>query len=169
MMGITSLYMRDLDYSLAEISMVFGAHTLGMYAVSPLSGRLSDLWGRGPVLVLGGLTTLAATVVAPYSHEVPWIMLGLFLLGLGWNFCFIAGSALLADELTPPERSKTQGTNDMLVGLSSGMASLGSGVVYASQGYGALGLLGGSLMAIALALSAWWSWGRPATAVTVAD
>jgi len=157
LMGISSLYMRDHGHSLDGISLVFAAHTLGMFAFSPLAGRFSDRAGRGPVILAGALLMIAAAVVTPASHAVPVLALGLFLLGLGWNFCFVAGSALLSDLLSPAERSKTQGANDLLVGLASGIGSLSSGVVYAALGYWMVSLLGGALIVVAALSGAWWS------------
>ena len=69
----------------------------------------------------------------------------MFLLGLGWNFCFVGGSALLADQLSPLERSRTQGTNDLLVGLASATGSLGSGIVFAASGYTVIAIVSGLL------------------------
>jgi predicted MFS family arabinose efflux permease len=54
---------------------------------------------------------------------------------LGWNFCFVGGSTLLADQLSPAERSRTQGMNDLMVGLASAVGSLGSGIIFASTSY----------------------------------
>lgn len=163
-MGITSLHMRDIGHSLGDISLVFSAHTLGMFAVAPLSGRLADRVGRAPVMVAGALLIILSAVIAPSSPSVAALVPGLFLLGLGWNLSFVAGSALLSDQLTPAERSRTQGINDLLIGLASGMGSLGSGVVYASLGYGTVNLIGAGFMALAAALSIWWltAGGRPA-------
>ena len=104
----------------------------------------------------GSLIMIVSVLVAPASPNVPVILTGLFLLGLGWSFCFVAGSALLSDQLTQTERSKTQGANDMLIGLSAGLGSLASGVIYANAGYWAVGLLGGVLMVVAVGFSAWW-------------
>lgn len=160
LMGITSLHMHDHQHTLGGISLVFAAHTLGMFAFSPLAGRFSDKFGRGPVIVAGALLMALATQVASSSQSVPILALGLFLLGLGWNACFVAGTALLADQLTSAERSKTQGANDLLVGLASGVGSLSSGVVYAALGYGMVSLLGGVLILVAALSGAWWSLSR---------
>jgi MFS family permease len=160
LMGITALYMHDHEHTLGGISVVFSAHTLGMFAFSPLAGRFSDRAGRGPVIVVGALMMVLSTLVAPASHALSVLVTGLFLLGLGWNFCFVGGSALLADLLTPPERSKTQGTNDMLVGVVSGVGSLSSGLIYAALGYRVISLLGGALILLAAFAGAWWSLSR---------
>jgi len=169
LMGITSLHMHDHGHPLGGISLVFSAHTLGMFAFAPLAGRLADRVGRGPVMVVGSLVIVLAMVLAPASAQVGWLVAGLFLLGLGWNLTFVGGSALLSDQLTPPERSRTQGTNDLLIGLASGIASLASGVVYGSLGYGVVSLLGAGLMVPAVLLSGWWTFGRRAVRPAPAD
>lgn len=169
-MTITSLHMRDIGHSLGDISLVFSAHTLGMFAFAPLSGRLADRVGRGPVMVSGGLITLLSAIVAPASPAVGALVVGLLLLGLGWNLCFVGGSALLSDQLTRAERSRTQGANDLMIGLASGLGSLSSGVVYASLGYGTVNLIGAAAMAIAVGLSGWWLiGGRRAAALSAGD
>jgi MFS family permease len=155
-MGITSLYMRDHNHALGSISLVISAHTLGMYAFSILSGRLADRWGRGPVIMGGALLMILALILAPLSTQVAPLALALFFLGLGWNLCFVAGSALLADHLTPPERSRTQGFNDLLIGLVSAMGSFSSGLVFAAMGYLTVNLVGGAFVVGILALTGYW-------------
>ncbi len=169
LMGITALYMRDLGHSLGDISIVFSAHTLGMFAFAPVSGGLSDRLGRGPVMIAGSLVILLSGIIAPLSPAVMVIAVGLFLLGLGWSFAFVAGSALLSDQLTQAERSKTQGANDMVVALASGLGSLASGVIYAGIGYWAVGLLGAVLISVALAFSTWWTLKNRALQPAAAD
>jgi MFS family permease len=141
-MGITSLYMKNHEYTLGSISVVFSAHTLGMFAFSILSGRLADGWGRGPVITLGSGLMITSLLLAPVSSAVISLAISLFLLGLGWNLCFVGGSALLSDHLTPKERSRTQGFNDLLIGLGSAIGSLGSGMVFASLGFVVVNLVG---------------------------
>jgi MFS family permease len=169
LMGITSLHMHDHGHPLGGISLVFAGHTLGMFAFAPLAGRLADRMGRGPVMVVGSLVILLGLVLAPASPQIPWLVAALFLLGLGWNLSFVGGSALLSDQLTAAERSRTQGTNDLLIGLASGIASLASGVVYGSLGYGVVSLLGAGLMIPAVLLSGWWTFGRRAVRPAPAD
>lgn len=134
-MVITSLHMRGHNHGLPDISMVISSHTFGMYAFSIISGRLADRWGRGPVILTGSATLIIACIAATISPDVMPLSVALFLLGLGWNFCFVGGSTLLADQLSPLERSRTQGFNDLLVGLASALGSLESGFIFASLGY----------------------------------
>src|SRR5215216_3278134 len=155
-MVITSLHMRDHQHNLRDISAVISSHTLGMFAFSVLSGRLSDRWGRGPEILVGTSTLLLACITSPLSPNVFPLAVSLFLLGLGWNFCFVGGSALLADQLSPLERSRTQGTNDLLVGLASAIGSLGSGFIFAASNYTFIALVSGVVALVPLIMSLLW-------------
>ena len=155
-MVITSLHMSEHHHNLRDISSVISSHTFGMYAFSVLSGRLSDKWGRGRVILFGSLTLLLACIAAPLSPNVVPLALALFLLGLGWNFCFVGGSALLADQLSPAERARTQGTNDLLVGLASATGSLGSGILFAVSSYTVIAIVAGVLSLIPLSMALLW-------------
>jgi MFS family permease len=153
---ITSLYMRDHGQTLKSISLVYSAHTLGMFAFSVLSGKLADSWGRGQVILSGTGLMVASLALAAVSSSVVLMAIVLFLLGLGWNLCFVGGSALLADHLTPMERSRTQGFNDLLIGLVPAIGSLGSGVVFASMGFVMVSVVGAAIALIVLAVTVWW-------------
>ena len=72
----------------------------------------------------------------------------LFVLGAGWNFCFVAGSSLLTNSLRPNERPQIQGANDLIVGLVAATGSLLSGFAFETVGYVGIAFAG-----IVLALS----------------
>ncbi|HVP18747.1 MAG TPA: MFS transporter [Spirochaetia bacterium] len=154
MMVITSLHMSMMNHGLGDISLVFSAHTIGMYAFSILSGRLVDRWGRGPVILAGAFAILAACLSAPFVAGTLPLALALLLLGLGWNFCFVGGSALLSDQLAPASRARVQGFNDLLVGLAAAIGSFGSGVLSAAAGYPGVGLSSALLAVVPLILVA---------------
>jgi len=159
-MVITSLHMKGHNHQLGDISAVISAHTLGMYAFSVVSGRLADKWGRGPVILTGTATLLLACLAAPLSPDVLPLAVSLFLLGLGWNFCFVGGSTLLSDQLSPAERARTQGVNDLLVGLASATGSLGSGLVFAATNYFVITIIAGVLSLIPLVMVLTWMRGK---------
>jgi MFS family permease len=156
MMVVTSPYMMMHQHDLTDISLVIAAHTFGMFAFSFLSGRLTDRWGRGWVIVAGAGLLALACALALLSPGVLPLAAALFLLGLGWNFCFVGGSALLSDLLSPAERAKTQGANDMLIGLATAAASLGGGLIFAFTSYTVMGIVGIGVSLVPLGLVGWW-------------
>jgi MFS family permease len=156
-MVITSLHMRGHNHGLGEISLVISSHTFGMYAFSIVSGRLADRWGRSPVIFVGAATLALSCVAATISPDVLPLGVALFLLGLGWNFCFVGGSALLADQLSPFERARTQGFNDLLVGLASAVGSLESGFIFAALGYNTMAYVAAVVALIPLFAAALWT------------
>ena len=153
LMVITSLHMEDHQHARSNIYSVISAHTFGMFAPSIISGWLLDKWGRGRMILFGALTLLLACVTAPLSPEVLPLGIALFLLGVGWNFCFVGGSTLLSDQLSPVERSRTQGTNDLLVGLASAFISLSSGFIFDATNYTVIAIIAGGLALIPLLMS----------------
>ena len=149
-MTMTPLHMTEHGHGLGAVGLVLSGHTLGMFAFSPLSGWLSDRFGRMPTIFLGtavlAISSLMAAVAPPDGGLV--LLVALFLLGLGWNFGFIAGSAMLSENLEIHERTRVQGAADALIWSSAAAASLGSGLIMAAVGYTALGILGAGAVII---------------------
>jgi MFS family permease len=154
-MSVTSVHMDLNGHGLDTISLVIGAHTLGMFGLSMVTGTLADRFGRPQTIVIGALLLIGGALIAPLSLQTFWLALGLFLVGLGWNLCYIAGSSLLADSIMPSERGRVQGASDLLVNLGSAAGSLSSGVVLAATGYMVLCILAAlfSLVPLAVALT----------------
>jgi MFS family permease len=155
-MVITSLHMKALGHPLSSISLVISAHTFGMYAFSVFSGRLADRIGKETVILIGGLFLIISGVTADISTQVLPISISLFSLGLGWNLCYVGGSALLTDHLSHGEQSRMQGVNDLLVGLSSAVASLSSGFVFVAVGFQIMGFIGAGFAIIPLIAGLLW-------------
>jgi MFS family permease len=156
LMVITALHMKQHQHMLTDVSLVISSHTFGMFAFSVVSGRLADRWGRERVILTGAGTLILACIAAPLSPNVLPLAVALFLLGLGWNFCYVGGSSLLSDYLLPAERARAQGFNDLLIGLASGAGSFGSGLIFASLGYGLMGLIGAVLALFPMTLTLRW-------------
>jgi MFS family permease len=148
LMSVTSLHMQSHGHALDGISLVMMAHTLGMFGLSVVTGRLADRWGRARVILAGAGLLAAACLVAPQTTSAAGLSLAMFLLGLGWNFCAVAGAALLTDSLSLAERSRLQGANDLTVSLVSAVGSLQSAALLAGLGYGGLALISLGLCAL---------------------
>jgi MFS family permease len=150
-MNITPVHMTHFEHGLDDISLVISMHIVGMYGLSPLTGWLSDRWGRRVTIGLGALMLIGSCVLAPTNPATIPLAASLFLLGLGWNFCFVAGSSLLTDRLRVGERARLQGAADVVVSVSSAIGSLSSGELMAQVGYGAAATIGMGLALIIIA------------------
>jgi MFS family permease len=142
-MTMTPIHLTQHGHGLEMVGFVLSAHTFGMFALSPISGRLTDRFGSPAVIAAGlGVLALAALLAALAPGDGGLVLtLALFLLGWGWNLGFVAGSALLTRGLGLGERTRIQGLADGLVWSSAALASLSSGVVVATASYTALGFL----------------------------
>jgi len=153
-MTMTPLYMTQQGHGLAAVGFTISAHTFGMFALSPIAGRLADRYDPARVVVVGALVEAAAATLAAIAPPDggALLVLALFLLGWGWNLAFVAGSAMLTAGLSLAERTRTGGLADTFIWSSSAIASLGSGVILRSAGFTALGLLGAIAVLVPIAL-----------------
>lgn len=157
MIGTTStspVYLHDHGHAVGTIGLAVAMHLGGMYVASPLSGWLSDRLGRGVMIAAGGLVLLLAMAIAGLAPgaEGSLVMLGLFLNGVGWNFAFVAASALLTDVLSPGERTSIQGLADLVMGLLGALGSAAGGMVLGAWGFGVLNALGSAVVLAGLAV-----------------
>ncbi|MEU9336247.1 MFS transporter [Streptomyces sp. NPDC048290] len=146
-MTMTPVHMHDHGHGTAAAGLVIALHIAAMYLPSPLTGRLADRWGRLRVAGASGVTLLAAGVLAAVApgDSVALLALALILLGLGWNFGLISGTAIITDAVPLATRAKTQGLVDVSIAIAGTTGGLASGLVVAATGYPVLALAGGIL------------------------
>jgi MFS family permease len=153
------LYMDHNHHGRDAISLVIAMHTLGMYGLSAVTGYLIDRFGGIRMLSVGGMVLIMSAILSPLSTDQYILAATLFLLGLGWNFGYVASSSLLSRALRGPERVRVQGINDSLVFLVAGFGSLAAGPLFAWGGYVFVSYAG---IALTIGLFAVISWlGRP--------
>jgi MFS family permease len=159
-MVITPLNMNHQNHGTAQVSFVISAHTLGMYGLSGVTGWLIDRYGRVPLIVGGAVLLIVSSVLAAVVTALLPLAMTLFLLGLGWNFCFIAGSSLLSSSLAASERATAQGASEMMVALAAGLGGLTTGVIYGWGGMVAIAAAGLAFSLLLVALLAWYGAAR---------
>jgi MFS family permease len=117
---------------------VISVHVAGMYAFSPLVGKLSDAIGRPRVILIAGVVLLASAVIAgtAAANDSTQLGIGLFLLGLGWSGTLVAGSTLLSETVSDHYRSAAQGVSDLVMNLSGAIGGAIAGVIIATLSYG---------------------------------
>jgi len=154
-MSITALHMEHHGHDMQAISWVLMAHTLGMFGLAVLTGWLIQRIGQVNMILAGGAVLVLSAVLAPLSPDFMPLAVALFLLGLGWNFCFIAGSSLLSNSLATHERVRAQGFGETFVSVASGAASLGSAVLFAYGGIVLVCVIGLGFSLIFMASTVW--------------
>ena len=149
-MTMTPIHIRRAGEDLGIVGLVIGAHTFGMFALSPLTGMLADRIGRFPVMLLGQAVLVVSAVMAAGAGgaDRTLLVVSLFLLGFGWNLGFVAGSAYLTEGAPTHLRVPLQGVADAVVWTSGAAASLSSGLLLEASGYATLSVVG-ALMVIA--------------------
>lgn len=105
-MTMTPVHMQHHGYGLSEIGLVIGFHIGSMYLPSLFTGILVDKIGRTAMSSASGLTLLLAGLLAALTPSDSMILLviALSLLGLGWNFGLISGTAQIVDSTEPSTR-----------------------------------------------------------------
>lgn len=131
---------------LASVGAVLAGHTLGMFALAPLSGWLLDRYGARPVMLAGLLVMAGSALLAAAAAGAGPRAVALFLLGYGWNLCFVGGSGHLARDLSGIDHTQVEGAVDAVVWILAAAASLASTVVLAGLGYPLLALLSAGLV-----------------------
>ena len=143
-MAMTPLHMDEHGHDVGVIGLVLSAHTAGMFAFAPLAGWAADRFGKVPSIAIGGLILILATTMTALAGEAPKLLMfpGLYLLGLGWSFGMVAGSALLTESVEIEDRVSVQGAADLMASIVSGVAALGSGFVLSMTGFHILSMIG---------------------------
>jgi hypothetical protein len=155
-MAMTPLHMHHDGMSLEVVGIVISAHILGMYALSPVFGWLTDRYGAVRVAV-GGIGLFVAAIalglVAAAGAGLAVTMIALVLLGLGWSASLIASSALLAAVDSGSVRVPLQGATDALMNYAGAGAAAVAGPVLALDGFRGVNLVAALLLAPAVALA----------------
>ncbi len=154
-MVMTPVHMAHVDVTLTIIGLVISIHVVGMYAFSPIVGSISDRIGRINTIKIGVVTLLLSSVISGLAAADDAITLGvgLFLLGLGWSFTLIAGSAFLTESVSPEVKTSAQGASDLVMNLSGAGGGALAGVIIGTLSYGWLCLFA----AIPVSLLGIWS------------
>ncbi|MEZ7995691.1 MAG: MFS transporter [Aquiluna sp.] len=138
-MSMTPAHLNAEGHSLADVGFTISLHIAGMYALSPVFGWLTDKFGAIKIVVTGQLISLTSLALSGFwQSEFYAVVLGLFLLGLGWSASTVAASALLSETLATGQRSKVQGFSDSLMNLSGAFGGAISGIILTMFTFGGL-------------------------------
>lgn len=157
-MTMTPIHMTNHGHSLSAVGLVIGLHVAAMYLPSLITGVLVDKLGRIVMIVTAVITLFLAGVVATNSEPdgMLGITIALILLGLGWNFGLISGTALIIDGTSLTTRAKVQGTTDVFIAIFGASAGILSGLLMAISSFSTLAIVGG-LIGFVLLPALYWT------------
>jgi MFS family permease len=146
-MTATPVHMHVLEHhSLQHTKWVIQSHIVAMFLPSFFSGWLMTKVGVKNVIWLGLLAYIASMTAGLSGNHLINYWLALVLLGIGWNFLYLGGTALLPQCYLPEEKFKVQGLNEFMVFGAQALTALSAGLVLSYLGW--QGLLISSLVII---------------------
>jgi MFS family permease len=132
-MSMTPAHLEQHGASLAVVGFTISIHIGGMYAFSPIFGWLADKFGKIKTVLIGQTIYVAALLFAGIGMENEQsVLLGLFLLGLGWSASTVSASALLSSSLPAEQKTNVQGMSDSLMNLSGALGGAVAGSIMAA-------------------------------------
>ncbi len=159
LMTATPMAMTARGHSFAHTAMTMQWHMLAMFLPSLVSGRGVHQFGAVPLLATGALVGLAGLAVSQLGASVLVFQVGLVLVGIAWNFMYVASTALLSASHQTQDKVAAQGLNDALSMGCVTIAAFSSSPLLVAFGWAGSNLLM-ALPLVAVLVASAWLWRR---------
>ena len=140
-MTATPLSMQAHHHSFSASAFVIQWHVIAMFMPSFFTGNLIQRFGSKNIMLVGIGLNLLCILINTQGQVFLSYWSALILLGVGWNFMFIAGTTLLTETYRPEEKALVQGVNDVLVFGAAASGSLLAGVLQNQIGWETLNMV----------------------------
>ncbi len=165
-MTATPITMKICGYNADDSSIVIQWHVLGMFVPSFFTGGLIQRFGAVRVICCGVSIFLLHLSLALSGTDLFHFTIGLIFLGVGWNFMFIGGTALLTKSYSIGDRAKSQAFHDFVVYAVATLSSFTAGAALDRWGWNVVNLIAAPLLVAAFAILLWYSFsGRKSEAL----
>ncbi len=138
LMAATPIAMSQCGLPFKSAALVLEWHVLGMFVPSFFTGNLIKRFGTVKILSVGLALNIACVLVALSGVDLEHFLVALFVLGLGWNFLYIGGTALATECYRPEERTTAQAGLDFWVYVVMTLTAFGSGALVVRGGWQAM-------------------------------
>lgn len=142
-------------HAFPDAASVIQWHVVAMFAPSFFTGGLISRFGVRRIILAGIVANGLSLIMANAGHDFPHYLASLVLLGIGWNFMYVAATAWLTQAYRPAEKGRAQGINDLAVTGFSAFSSLMAGVMLQLWGWEILALSALPFLAVVAILIAW--------------
>ncbi len=142
-------------HSPADAAFAIQWHIVAMFAPSFVTGTIIARIGANLTAGIGLLLIVVAAVINLTGISVMHFVASLVLIGVGWNFGFIASTALLSSAYRPEEGARVTGLNEFVVFGVNALASIASGLLLQMLGWQMVNVLVIPIAAMAILLLGW--------------
>ena len=157
LMAASPIAMQICGHPFRDAALVLEWHVIGMFAPGFFTGHLIKRFGATAILSAGVALNLLCVAIALSGVDVMHFLISMFLVGVGWNFLFTAGTALSLKAYQPEEKDKAQGAINFCIFVVMMITSFSSGALVTTQGWTLLNYI--SLIPISLAgAGVLWYW-----------
>ena len=125
--------------SFGSLGLVVTAYLLFSTVSVPIAGKMSDMFGRRPVLLTGVILFTVASLLSGIAANVDQLILFRALQGLGGGIITANAFTIIGDLFTPRERGKWQGVFAAVFGLASVVGPLLGG--FLTDGHNVFGVM----------------------------
>ncbi|MEF1174056.1 MFS transporter [Vibrio sinaloensis] len=140
LMTATPLAMIGCGFEFDKAAGVIEWHVLGMFVPAFFTGRLIERFGPRNMILAGGVLFVLCIAVNIHGQSIWHFSSALVLLGVGWNFMFIAATGLFSQSYLPHNKSKAQAFNEFFVFSCVTVTALLSGWLESTVGWEAMNI-----------------------------
>ncbi|MGR5300927.1 MFS transporter [Vibrio alfacsensis] len=140
LMTATPLAMIGCGFDFTRAAGVIEWHVLGMFVPAFFTGRLIEQFGAKKMIIAGSMLFIVCIAINRHGVSIWHFSIALILLGVGWNFMFIAATSLFSQSYEVKNKSKAQAFNEFLVFSCVTITALLSGWLESTVGWQNLNL-----------------------------
>ena len=119
-----------------QAGLIWGVQIVVTLIAKPLMGKVSDRWGRRPLIVAGMLLCAVPFALIPHLTGFVALMLAGMVFGLGEAFVTSSSAALVADFCKARHYGAAMGTFGTIFDVGHAAGPIVTGLLVASFGYG---------------------------------
>ncbi|MGI9887534.1 MFS transporter [Vibrio chagasii] len=135
LMTATPLAMIGCGFDFTKAAGVIEWHVLGMFVPAFFTGSLIEKFGSRMMILAGGILFVFCIAINIHGESIWHFRAALVLLGVGWNFMFIAATGLFSQSYQPQNKAKAQAFNEFVVFGCVTVTALLSGWLESTAGW----------------------------------
>ena len=140
LMTATPLAMIGCGFDFTKAAGVIEWHVLGMFVPAFFTGSLIEKFGSRMMILAGGVLFVVSIAINIHGVSIWHFRAALVVLGVGWNFMFIAATGLFSQSYQAQNKAKAQAFNEFVVFGCVTVTALLSGWLESTAGWQNLNL-----------------------------